>query len=161
MRAALRRADSSLAITVSGRADVVAGGPRVIATFVMTTVGILSVIVLLLSMSGLYGVLSQVVTQRRREMGLRSALGAEWRHLVWLVMRDGLAPVLEGCAIGVGVAAVVRQLLQSGFSDDLSGITMRMILAVLLPLFLLALVTCYLPARRAAATDPNVALRDQ
>lgn len=160
VRAAIRRADPSLAITASGRADVVAGGPKVIAQLAVTTVGVLGAIVLLLSMSGLYGVLSQIVTQRRREIGLRSALGAEWRHLVWLVMRDGLRPVLEGCAIGVGVAAVMRQLLQSRFSDELGGITMPMILAVLLPLSLLAAVVCYLPARRAAATDPNVVLRD-
>jgi len=161
IRAAIRRADPSLAVILSGPADVVAGGPRVLAAFVMTTVGILSGIVLLLSMSGLYGVLSQIVTQRRREMGLRSALGAGWRHLVWLVMRDGLAPVLEGCAIGLGVAAVVRQLLLSTFNDDLSAMTVQMIFTVVLPLLLLAVVTCYLPARRAAATDPNVVLRDQ
>lgn len=160
LKTSISRADPNVAVQVVGRADSVAGGPRLVASFVVKAVGVLTATLLALSMSGLYGVLSQVVTQRRREMGLRMALGASSGGIVRLILRNGMAPVLEGCLIGTGVAVVLRQLLQTGFRNELSGVTPWMFLAVVLPLVLIALATCYFPARRAAKADPNVVLRD-
>jgi predicted permease len=160
VRTAIIRADPNVAMQVVGRADAVAGGPRLLASFVVIAVGALAITVLLLSMSGLYGVLSQVVSQRRREMGLRIALGASGGNIVRLILWRGMAPIAEGCLIGAGVAAVLRQLLQTGFEKELSGLTVWMLLLVILPLLLVGLATCYLPARLAAKVDPNVVLRN-
>lgn len=160
LRSAINRADPDLAIQVAGPARTIAGGPTLIASFLLMAVGALSVTVLVLSMSGLYGVLSQVVTQRRREMGLRLALGADKGNIVRLVIRNGMAPVFEGCLIGVGIAAVLRQVFQIGFHDELSMLTVGMLVVVLAPLLLIATATCYLPARRASRADPNVVLRE-
>jgi len=113
---------------------------------------------LLLAAIGLYGVLSYGVSQRRREMGVRAAMGASRRQLVWLVVREGLAVVSLGLVLGLGAAVGMARLMRS----LLFGITPFDAWAYVIPAVLMLMVTvlaCAIPARRAATVDPAEALR--
>lgn len=112
----------------------------------------------LLAVIGLYGVLSHNVASRRQEMGLRLALGATAAALARLVIGQGLRLVVIGVGAGLFVALALGRLLEA----RLYGITARDPLALLASaalLILVALVACWLPALRAARTDPMTALR--
>jgi putative ABC transport system permease protein len=119
---------------------------------------VFGVLALVLSAVGIYGVISFVVSQRTPEIGIRVALGAGRRDIVRAVMRDGLTPVLLGLVLGlaaaVGVSGVLEKLLFGVSSTDF-------VTFLVVPLLLVgvALLACYLPARRAARVDPMVALR--
>ena len=109
---------------------------------------------------GLYGALSYSVSQRRRELGVRAALGATRRSLVGLVLRDGLSVTLAGLGVGVVAASLVTRLMRG----LLFGVTPLDAAAFTLGpslLFAVSVVACVLPAMRAASTDPAVALRDE
>ena len=115
---------------------------------------------LALAATGLYGVLSYSVSQRRREIGIRSALGATRANVIALVVRQGLAATVAGLLVGVIASALVTRLLQ----PLLFGITPLDVPSfALMPLILLvvALIACFVPARRAAATDPAITLRSE
>jgi putative ABC transport system permease protein len=112
----------------------------------------------LLAVIGLYGVLSHSVASRRQEMGVRLAVGATGAALARLVIGQGLRLVLFGIAAGLVMAFFLGRLLEA----RLVGITARDPIALLASVFLLitvALLACWLPARRAARTDPMTALR--
>jgi predicted permease len=115
---------------------------------------------LLLSSLGLYGVIAGFVGQRTREIGVRVALGAQLRDVLWLVVGKGLRLTLVGVALGLagafGVARVVASLVSEVEPNDLPTIATSA--AVLTAVALLA---CWLPARRAARVDPMVALRSE
>jgi predicted permease len=157
---AIRRADPELAARVTGAADVLAQGPFVFLGFVATVAGGLATLALVLAMAGLYGVLSHVVDKRRREMGVRVALGASPARIVKLVLKDGLRPVAEGTFIGLGAALVIRQLMQLNFTESFSPIDVATFLLAAVPLTVAGAIAAYLPARRAARVSPNVALKD-
>jgi len=113
---------------------------------------------LLLAAMGVYGVVSQTVIQRTGEIGIRMALGAT-RQSVWgMVVRQGLAPVVGGLAVGLGAAVAAARLV----SDMLFGVLATDSLtfaAVAVVLLSAAGAACYVPARRATRVDPLVALR--
>jgi predicted permease len=160
INAAIRRADPDLAVQAAGRADIMAGGPAAFLGFVATTTGGMATLALVLATGGLYGVLSHVVAKRRREMGLRVALGASRARIVRLVLRDGLRPIAEGVFIGLGVAFVVRHLMQLGLEGRLSPIDAAMFVLAFVPLAVAGFIAAYLPARRAARVDPASTLKD-
>jgi ABC-type antimicrobial peptide transport system permease subunit len=115
---------------------------------------------MLLALVGLVGVLSHLVARRRREIGLRLALGATAGQAQRLILRDGLRPVMIGIVAGTALAlvaqGVVFQLVPlMAPPRDLPAL-------VLLAVVLLAAgaLACYLPARRASRVDPGVALRE-
>ncbi|MFY9801487.1 MAG: ABC transporter permease [Candidatus Acidiferrales bacterium] len=113
---------------------------------------------LLLACIGLYGLLAYEVTRRTREIGIRIALGAYSRDVLRLVVGQGLALAAAGAAIGIGVALGVMQFLHSLLygvkpADPLTFAAVALFLAVV------ALLACYIPARRAMRVDPIVALR--
>ncbi len=112
---------------------------------------------LLIAAIGLYGVLAYSVVRRRREIGVRIAIGAPPGAVEWMVMRESLALVVCGVAIGLPVAIGTTRVMSSilfGLSPQDLGSTVAA-LAVLVAATVFA---AYLPARRAAATDPILAL---
>ena len=113
---------------------------------------------LLLASIGIYGVLSYAVARRTSEVGLRMALGAPRSTVVWLIIRDVLALMAIGLAIGVP-AAVALERLASGMFFGLGAVDVLSVAAGIGILMLVAGVAAYLPARRASLVDPTTALR--
>jgi putative ABC transport system permease protein len=113
---------------------------------------------LLLAVAGLYGVMVYSVARRTGELGTRIALGATPGNVLRLVLRQGLLTALIGVAIGIGGALVLTRTLRS-FLFGLSPTDPLTFAAVVLLLMLVALLACYIPARRAAQVDPMEALR--
>jgi predicted permease len=113
---------------------------------------------LLLSCLGLYGILSYAVAQRTKEIGIRMALGAVRRDVLWLVLRDALRLVLLGAALGIPAALAAARLVASQLFGVSAADPVALGLATLL-LLAVAAVAGYLPARRAVRVDPLVALR--
>ncbi len=128
--------------------------PRFAAVVLLAFAGL----ALLLAAVGLYGVLSYTVASRRREIGIRSALGASRAALMSMVLREGVMVAIFGLVVGLAGAAALTRLMQSmlvGIEplDPLSFALAGSMLAIV------SLVTCALPARAAAATDPAIMLR--
>ncbi len=115
---------------------------------------------LLLAMAGIYGVMACAVARRRREIGVRMALGARSGDVLRLVVGQGMATAAVGVAIGLGGALALTRVMRSllfgvSASDPLTFAGVAALLA------LVALLACYLPARRAAGADPVTALRSE
>ena len=128
------------------------------AKIAATLLGVLSVVGLLLAAMGLYGVLAYSVAQRTQEIGLRVALGAGRSDVLALVVRQGLRLTAIGIAAGALIAAGLGRFL----SSMLHGVTPAdpaTFLGVAVVLAAVALLACYIPARRALRIDPMVALR--
>jgi putative ABC transport system permease protein len=122
--------------------------------------GAFGVIAVALAAIGLYGVLSYAVVQRTREIGIRAALGASTGRLIALVVRQGM--LMTGCGLAVGLCGIViasRLLTKFLFGVGPSNPTTMTAVAGILAA--VALMACYLPARRAASVDPSVALRSE
>ncbi len=115
---------------------------------------------LLLAATGLYGVLSYVVDRRRREMGIRVALGARPRQVIELVATQGLLPVALGIAVGLGAAIAATRLLRAGLFE-ISPSDPVVYASVTALLVLTAIAASAIPARRAATVDPVIALREE
>jgi putative ABC transport system permease protein len=126
--------------------------------FAMAVLTGVAALALALASVGLYGVLSYSVSQRRRELGVRAALGASRAALIGVVIREGLGATMAGLGIGlVGSVALTRFMRSALFGvAPLDPISFAIAPLVLVPIALLA---CALPANRAAAADPASALR--
>ena len=126
----------------------------------------LGVFALLLACIGLAGVTAYAVVRRRKEIGIRMALGARSRQVQGLVLREGTALVAVGTALGFGGAFVLLRAL-SAYSEMLARSFGKpadnSLLILVAPLMLagLAMLACYLPARRATGINPMVALREE
>jgi predicted permease len=115
-------------------------------------------VAVLMVLAGLYGVLSQLVGQRQREIGIRMALGADRRDVLKLVLGQGMAVTLLGVAVGLAGASGLTRYLSSLLygvrpTDALTFVAVALLLTAV------ALLACYIPARRATKVDPMVALR--
>jgi len=119
---------------------------------------VFALIALIMAMIGVYGVMSFTVSQRTREIGIRMALGAQQRDVLKMVIEQGLWLVLLGIGIGVagalGLTRVMKSLLFGvSATDPVTFAVIPLILAAV------AILACYLPARRATKVDPMIALR--
>jgi predicted permease len=128
------------------------------ASFTLVMLGIAGAMALVLGVVGLYGVIAYSVSQRTREIGIRVALGAGRRHVLRLVLNEGMLVISAGLAIGLVASSLLTRFLASllfGVSptDPLTFACVAFLLAVV------ALAACYVPARRAIRVDPMVALK--
>jgi predicted permease len=142
---------------VTGR-RVIEGGLFFARTGI-TLLSVFGLLALTLASIGLYGILAYSVNQRKREIGLRMALGAERKNVLAMVLKEGMSMVFAGVLIGFSATFVVGRLLSRMLygvspSDPLS------IVEAVAVLSLIALLACYLPARAASRVDPLVALRE-
>jgi predicted permease len=130
------------------------------------TYGGMGVLALLLAAVGLAGVTAYAVARRTREIGIRMALGARRSHVLWLVLREGAGIILAGTATGLALALALTRAL-AGVVEALAETTRTSVSDPLLLLggpgllVVLALIACYVPARRSTRVDPMTALRSE
>jgi putative ABC transport system permease protein len=164
IRQAVQDIDRSLPLfdihTLSEEMGAVLIRDRLIAT--LSTV--FSTLALLLACVGLYGLLAFSVVQRRAEMGVRMALGANRADVIWTVMREALMLVAAGVIVGVPVALVLGRLAADRISGLLFGLQATDPLTIAVATIVMGLIAAgagYVPARRASRVDPMVALRTE
>ena len=126
--------------------------------FSMEIVGLFALTALLLAGMGIYGVISYIVSERTHEIGIRLALGAQRRSIVRMVLRQGLGLAIAGAAFGLVGALIVAHLM-AGVLYGVRPTDPVTFVGVALLLIGVALLACYIPARRAIRVDPLVALR--
>lgn len=172
VRQVVHRLDSNLPVTdigtQSARSQATLGQERLYARLLSFFGGV----ALLLAAIGLFGVMAYSVSQRTKEIGIRMAFGAQMRSILRVVIWQGMRLVLLGLTLGALTWYALHRLLQSqyfgpgswqrGMTEQLYGIKLTdpvTLIAISSVLLLVALIACWLPARRAAKVDPLVALR--
>jgi predicted permease len=128
--------------------------------FSMQMVGLFALTALLLAGLGIYGVISYIVSERTHEIGIRLALGAKSGNILRMVLRQGLQLAVAGAAVGLVGAVVVSHLI-TGLLYGVRPTDPLTFAAVAILLIGVALIACYIPARRAIRVDPLVALRHE
>ena len=159
IRATISQVDRRLAVT---NVETMAGAvDRSLATrrFGMLLLAGLSALALLLAAIGLFAVMSYAVAQRRKEIGVRMALGARTVDVATMVVREGMVLVLLGAATGLAAAMALTSLMTS-LLYEISAVDPPTLVGVPVLLGSVALVACLLAARRATSVDPMIALRE-
>jgi predicted permease len=158
IRAEIRRAAPDLPIETTRTMDEAVAASVAPPRFRMWLLALFATAATLIATCGIYGLMAYAVTQRRREIGVRMALGADRRDVLRLVLGRAIRIVAAGLVVGLAGAAVVTRVLQR----FLFGVTPTDPIAftlVTLLLFAVGLIAAWLPARRATRIDPTTALR--
>jgi putative ABC transport system permease protein len=150
--------DATVAMSQVASMEEIAARSVAQQRFNMLLVGLFAGLGLLLAGVGIYGVVSYSVAQRTSEIGIRIALGAQGADVMRLILRRGLAQALTGVALGAAAALALTRLMK-GFLFGVGATDPLTFIAVSFLLTLVALVACWIPARRATKVDPMVALR--
>jgi putative ABC transport system permease protein len=159
LQIAVRKADPDLSTGSAGPATMLLAGQFVAARVGGLLAAALGLLTLTLSMVGLYGVQSHIVARRTREVGVRMALGASDRQIERLVLREGFTPVVQGLVLGLLFGVLARLGLRALLTAAIAIFDPIAFSVIPVVLFAAAFFACYMPARRAAHVDPNVALR--
>jgi predicted permease len=128
--------------------------------FQMSLASLFAICALLLASLGIFGVVGYSVQQRRQELGIRAALGAQTSDLLGLVLRQGMAPVAVGLVLGIVAALLGGRLIQS-LLFGVRAFDLLTLTGVSFVVVLVAAIACYIPARQATRVDPLVALRHE
>lgn len=158
IRGIIQNADPQVPLTTARWMPELVARAMADLTFTMTVLGIAAVVALLLGAIGLYGVISYIVTQRTREIGVRIALGAAPSEVRSMVVRQGLGTVIVGLVIGAAAALALTRVMR-GILYEVSPQDPVTFIGVTIVLVLVSVFAAYLPARRAAALSPLTALR--
>lgn len=158
LRQALREIEPNQAVTDIQPLTQVLADSIAPQRFRTALLSLFALVAVLLAGLGIYGVMNYTVAQRTREIGIRVALGAETRDVMRLVVRQGLGLALMGVVLGVAAALALTRLMKS-FLFGISATDPLTFVAVALLLTFIALLACWLPARRATKIDPMIALR--
>ena len=158
LRAALKTMAPDVALSRARTLDELVAANVAQPRFRTLLLAIFAAVSLVLATVGLYGVVAFSVNQRRAELGLRIALGADPADVLRLVLREGMMPVAAGIVAGVGAALLLARVMQSLLFgvDATDPVTFA---GVALALAAVALAACYVPARRATRVDPAMTLR--
>jgi ABC-type antimicrobial peptide transport system permease subunit len=160
IRNAVRGVDSKLVVLNVMPMETIVGDTIASRKFNATLLGLFAALALALAATGVYGVLQYSVIQRRREMGVRIAIGATTSSMLRLIVGQAIGLTGIGITIGLagafGLTRLMRALLFN--TDPLDVLTFSASAAVLL---LIAMASSYLPARRALRTDPTIAMRTE
>jgi putative ABC transport system permease protein len=158
IRQAAAEVDKSAAVSDIKTMDHIVSAAVTQPRFNLFLLGLFSGIALLLSAAGIYGVTSYSVAQRTHEFGIRMALGAQVGDVLRMILRQGMLLISVGIAIGLAASFALTRLLRTllfgvSVTDPLTFVAITFLLT------LVALIACYVPARRATKVDPLVALR--
>jgi len=158
VRAQIQPIDKNLAFTNAQTVQQILGQGLWAARMGAALLGLFGALALVLASIGIYGVLAYSVAQRTSEIGLRMALGAQPRQVLGLVLRQGMLLAMIGAAVGILVALPVARMA-GNLLYGVSATDPLTYLGITLLLLCVALLACYLPARRATRIDPLKALR--
>jgi putative ABC transport system permease protein len=158
VRGALANVDPGLAIALAQSMNTIVAQALGQARLMMWLLGIFAGVALLLASIGIYGAVAYTVEQRRAEIGVRMALGAQTRDVLQLVVKQGMTPVVFGLAIGMIATFALGKLIVAQLYE-VSAHNPALLGGATVLLALTAFIACLVPARRAALVDPVQALR--
>jgi putative ABC transport system permease protein len=158
VRAMVQSVDPELPVYGAQTLDDAVSGSLEQRRFSMDIVAAFAITALLLAAMGIYGVISYIVSERTRDIGIRLALGAQRGKIMAMVLRQGLGLAMAGAALGLAGSMIVSHLM-AGLLYGVRPTDLLTFAGVTLVLTVVALAACYIPARRAMRVDPMIALR--
>jgi len=159
LRQAVRELDPGLALSSVATGDELMSVALATPRYLTVLIGVFACTALILSIVGIYGVMSYFVQQHAREIGIRLALGGEPARVRRMIVLQGLRLTVAGVAVGIGGSLVASRVMET-LLYGVEATDLRMIVGIPLALVTVALMACLVPAQRAARLDPAAILRD-